>query len=92
MDIKDLEMQKFINSAVRIANLSEIYIQRMEYDSNGFIVYMGFALPGSSEDDLVWQIRKCTNNSMGLQTAVNFASSDNSFKYSWTQRGSYTYG
>jgi len=82
-----------VDGTVNSTNLLDTYIQRIAYDSNGFVIYVGLAVPGSADSSLVWQIKKFTNNSTGQTTAVNFADSNTNFDNSWELRESgYIYG
>lgn len=66
---------------------------RGEY-SGANLIYAGFAIEGSDEGDLVWQIKKLTYDGANLTSVLwpeidGKASTDYSF--SWTDRASYTY-
>jgi hypothetical protein len=80
-----------VSGTVTSNSPGDIYIQRIEYDSNGFVIYVGLAVPGSAESSLVWQIKKFTNNSMGQSTAINFADGNLNFDNRWDQRDTYSY-
>ena len=67
---------------------------RGEYDGDNNMIYAGFAIPGSDEDDQVWQIKMLTYDSNNL-TEITWPEIDSkantSFSFSWTDRSSYTY-
>lgn len=78
-------------------------VVQQSYDEKAFLgdydganlIYAGFAVPGSSESDRVWQIKQLNYNTNNLvsvlwpQDANGKASTDYSF--SWDDRTSYTY-
>ncbi len=60
------------------------------------LIYKGYARPGSSASDAVWQIAKITYNGDNNVTAIQWphnasgnASSD--YEFIWSNRASYTY-
>lgn len=61
------------------------YELRLDENSTPGALYVGKALPGSSQSDSVWQIKKVTD------TQVSFAESDTLFNKVWNDRTSYTY-
>jgi hypothetical protein len=64
--------------------------QRIEYSGSNPI-YVGTADPSAAEGDEVWQIKKLTYSGDNV-TEINFAQSTAEFKFSWTNRASYSYG
>ncbi len=75
---------------------------RGEYDGSNNLIYKGFARPGSSESQEVWQIAKLAydagNNVISIKwpaledfygTVSSQASND--YRFSWTDRATYTY-
>ena len=63
---------------------------RIDY-SDGNITYVGYAVPGSSEDEAKWQIRKFEYDASGNLIAVKFAEGTVGFDKIWNNRASYTY-
>jgi len=78
-------------------------VVQQSYDEKAFLgdydganlIYAGFAVPGSSESDRVWQIKQLNYNTNNLVSVLwpqdpnGKASTDYSF--SWDDRTSYTY-
>lgn len=67
---------------------------RGEYTGTN-LIYAGFARPGASEDEAVWQIFKIaydgSNNPLSIKwPQVNDAASAD-YQFSWTDRATYTY-
>ena len=67
------------------------YQRRIDYDGGTEPIYIGEALPGTSESASRWQIRK-TTYAAGLPTDVDYADNDKSFSKSWDLRATYDYG
>ena len=63
---------------------------RIDY-SDGNITYVGYAVPGSSEDEAKWQIRKFEYDASGNLIAVKFANGTIGFDKIWNNRTSYDY-
>lgn len=60
------------------------------------LIYIGFARPGASEDDPVWQIRKLAYDTNGNIVSMLYPQNtmDDSlaeFEFVWTDRTGYTY-
>lgn len=69
---------------------------RGQYDGSSNLIYKGFAQPGASEGDLVWQISVLAYDGSGNVTSVTWpqnalGSASNDYIFSWTARASYTY-
>jgi len=66
---------------------------RGEYSVNN-LIYAAFALPGSDEDDRVWQLKKLTYSGTNL-VQVDWpeldGKADTSYSFSWTDRATYTF-
>lgn len=58
------------------------YIQKIDY-SGGVPIYIGLAVPGTSEDTAGWHIRKNTYEGYNI-TEVLFASGTSSFVNKWS--------
>jgi len=73
-------------------DLADFCAQRFDYEygGTGNLIYAGYAAPGHSESDPVWQIRKY-EYSGGNVTAVKFAEGSLSFDKKWSERASYNY-
>ncbi len=67
---------------------------RGEYDGSNNLIYAGFALPGSGEDERVWQIKFLTYSGTNL-TEIEWPELDGKastdYSFSWTDRATYTY-
>ena len=60
------------------------------------LIYKGFARPGVSTGDSVWQIAKCTYDASHNLLTVTWpedpnGNASNDFQFIWTSRGTYTY-
>jgi len=66
---------------------------RAELDANGNYLYVGYAMPGTSESDPKWQIRKITYDATYTNTpiAVDWANGNDNFDKVWNNRASYSY-
>ena len=65
---------------------------RLDYQGGNNVIYAGYAQPGSSESDPVWQIRRMTYDANDNLTNVDFADGTASFDKIWNNRTGYTYG
>ena len=63
---------------------------RIEYQNNNPI-YIGYAVPGSSENEAKWQIRKLEYDDAGNLVSVKFAEGTVGFDKIWNNRASYNY-
>lgn len=68
---------------------------RCQNDANGNPIYIGKAIVGSSEDDLVWQICFMTYDAHDSLLTKKWASisgkASSDYEFSWTLRATYTY-
>jgi len=53
--------------------------------------YIGYAFPGTEDDESGWRIKKMTYDSNNNVTSVLFADGDCEFDNVWDDRASYTY-
>ena len=67
----------------------EDHIIRQTFSGSN-LIYVGRAIPGSSESDPVWQIYEYTYSG-SKNTEINFASGSNEFKHQWSERENYEY-
>jgi hypothetical protein len=63
----------------------EGYIQRLAYNSDGMVEYIGLAVPGTLDSALSWQIRKLTYSGTNV-TSIDFADGNLNFDNSWDLR------
>ena len=70
---------------------ANLYTIRMDYDSGGNIIYIGYAEPGSSEDKPVWAIKKLEYDDNGNLIAIKWAGGKSEFNKIWNNRTTYTY-
>lgn len=68
---------------------------RGEYDGSNNLIYAGFARPGASEGESVWQIQKLAYSGTNL-TSIKWPTKSNTqvsndYEFSWTNRATYTY-
>ncbi len=61
------------------------FILKIDTTSEAGVIYIGTALPGSSNNDNVWQIQKFDG------TSLLFAKGNDLFDKSWADRTSYSY-
>lgn len=75
---------------------------RGQYDASNNLIYKGFSRPGSGEGELVWQIAFLTYDGNGNVLSILWprqpdatgsftGSASNDYKFSWTNRATYTY-
>lgn len=72
---------------------NENMTSRIEYvdASSTDPLYVGYAPPGSSESDPVWQIRKMEYDGANRLIAVKFAEGELAYNKVWANRASYSY-
>lgn len=72
---------------------NENMTSRIEYvdASSTDPLYVGYAPPGSSESDPVWQIRKMEYDASNRLIAVKFAEGELAYNKVWNNRASYSY-
>ena len=69
-----------------------LWTERITYDAANRLQYIGKALPGSAEDELVWQIERIAYHGTSMRIASKaWAEGDSSQKWSFTLRATYTY-
>ncbi len=69
---------------------------RSEYDASDNPIYIGYAVPGSSESASVWQISKQTYDASGNMTEMKWPTNSsgavsNDYEFVWADRATYTY-
>jgi len=74
--IKDIEKNKDI---------------KLDYLSGTNPIYVGWAVPGTSDSDSKWRIIKLTWDSNNNPTSKKYADGVNTFTKCWNDRGSYVY-
>ena len=68
----------------------EKYTLRLAYTAEGFVEYIGLALPGASETAAVWQIRKLEYTGTNA-TSVIFAEGNTNFTNIWNNHSLLSY-
>lgn len=67
---------------------------RGEYDGSNNLIYAGYAKPGTAESEPKWQIVEYTysgtNRTEAKWPELN-GSASSAYKFSWTDRGTYTF-
>ncbi len=68
---------------------------RGDYTGNN-LIYKGFAQPGATESDNVWQLAKLAYDGAGNVLSIKFPQNaqgvaTNDYVYNWTGRAGYTY-
>lgn len=67
------------------------HARRLDYDSNGNLIYFGTAAPGSATSDPVWRIIKLDYSGTGNLLDVLFANGSRSFNQIWDNRVGLSY-
>ena len=80
-DPQGMQIQEFGNSNTKI----------VDYAGGANPIYVGYAKPGSSLGDEVWQIIKLTYDVGGNMTNLQWASGSNDFKFEWDERAGYVF-
>jgi YD repeat-containing protein len=65
--------------------------QRMEYDANGNLTYLGMASPGSATNAPRWTIRQFTYDASSNLTSVLYAGGNVDAKFAWDDRATLSY-
>lgn len=68
----------------------EKYTLRLAYTAEGFVEYLGLALPGALEAAAVWQIRKLIYTGANV-TSILWCNSNNNFTNTWLNYDSHSY-
>jgi hypothetical protein len=63
----------------------------LDFDVNGNVIYFGFATPGSSVTDAVWQIKKLVYSGTGNLLSVFWANGASNFINAWSGRAGLAY-
>ena len=86
------ESIEIINNLIQEASVSnEGNLKAFDYDISGNLVYLGRALPGSSQGESVWQISKFIYDIDNNLISILWANGNTSFLNIWNNRASYTY-
>ena len=64
---------------------------RQAYNTDGTILYVGYAYPKTTDDELKWQIFKCAYDASKRLTHRRYGNGTDNFDKSWTLRTSYDY-
>lgn len=67
---------------------------RAEYDGDNNMIYAAFAVVGSLDEDLVWQIKQLnytSNNLISILWPEMNGKASKGYNFSWDDRASYTY-
>jgi hypothetical protein len=78
-----------LNSNVNIVNDKVFYEAKLVDETNGLIVYKGYAIPGTRGTDPFWAIQRVTNDDGVL--SYHWASGNKSFDKIWDNRSTYSY-
>lgn len=79
-----------INNLASTLGTNDFYEQRLDNDSAGRPLYVGFsAIPNESVDNTTWFIRKLSYDNNGFINRVQIPDAGASFTYSWTNRATY---
>lgn len=66
------------------------WLKKFDYDSNNYLIYEGWAAPGSLTSTAVWAIRKYTYSGSNLVT-TQWADGDTNEDNMWDNRVALTY-
>lgn len=79
-----------INNLASTLGTTDFYEQRLDNDSSGKPLYVGFsATPNENVDHTTWFIRKLGYDSNGFINRVQIPDNGSGFIYSWTNRATY---
>ena len=79
-----------INNLASTLGTNDFYEQRLDNDSAGRSLYVGFsATPNESVDSPSWFIRKLSYDNNNFISRVQIPDNGAGFIYSWTNRASY---
>ena len=79
-----------INNLASTLGTNDFYEQRLDNDSAGRPLYVGFsATPNESVDSTSWFIRKLSYDSNNFISRVQIPDNGAGFIYSWTNRATY---
>lgn len=65
--------------------------ERVENTAGGDVVYQGWAVIGSAEDEAVWLICKLNYDGNGFFSERVWAEGEDTFTKQWDQRATYSY-
>lgn len=80
-----------INMGTIIIGRKENYTQRLDYDSNGDVLYMGQGETGMLESEPYWQIKKFSYDSSGNLLKIIYADGNENKDNVWNDRASLSY-
>lgn len=63
----------------------------LDFDTDGFLLYIGVAAPGSSTASPVWQIRKFNYDAYRNITSILYANGNPAFDQTWDGHAALTY-
>ena len=75
----------------RLLRVQDNYTTYIENNSDGNPIYVGDAEPGTIPSNPTWRIKRITYDTDGNPTAIQWAGGSKAFKFSWTERITYTY-
>ncbi|MBX9744890.1 MAG: hypothetical protein K2X08_06750 [Chlamydiales bacterium] len=79
-----------INNLASTLGTTDFYEQRLDNDSAGRPMYVGFSpTPNANVDSQIWFIRKLSYDNNNFINRVQIPDNGAGFIYSWTSRASY---
>ncbi len=79
-----------INNLASTLGTTDFYEQRLDNDSAGRPMYVGFSpKPNANVDNQIWFIRKLSYDNNNFINRVQIPDNGAGFIYSWTSRASY---
>lgn len=79
-----------INNLASTLGTNDFYEQRLDNDSAGRPLYVGFsAIPNENVDHTTWFIRKLSYDNNNFISRVQIPDNEAGFIYSWTNRATY---
>jgi hypothetical protein len=91
-DLEDLDWRRLTLSDLQgIFSAGQNFSQRFDYDGNGNVEYIGYAVPGISIYSPAWKIIKLSYDGNNNVTSRLFASGSCEFAFIWNSKEGYTY-
>jgi len=80
-----------VQEALRVLTSDKPEKIRIDYAGGLVAIYIGFAQPGTAEDETGWKIMKLTYDANSNMTQLDWANSDAEYDKIWDSRAGYSY-
>jgi hypothetical protein len=80
-----------VQEALRVLTSDKPEKIRIDYSGGSVAIYVGFAAPGTAEDETEWKVMKLTYNPDDNMTQLDWASGNADYDKKWTDRATYVY-